>query len=658
MFKRLAVTVLVLCLVGCASGPDTKSEWQSALSLEQMGSLDEALAYIDSAIAKDPSKTEYLLKKDQLQRAIVSRLISTMEPLLSAGLVNLEEVNKVTVNAQRVRGLYPSEETTKVFSAAVDAAVSAFYEASDETLAAATALVDRGEWGEAFYELSELLEKNPDADNAVSLMDKIRGDGVASMIDSALEQMDAENIATALATLTVASDIDGNSSEIRLLLNEVSGKDNEAYYRGAIATRMAQKEWDKVLLLCRASDRFDGLVEPCMVARDKADFDRQDQLILKVESLLKQRRLIGAFDSYTQAKEINLPEFDRKMLSLGDTLKDKITAAAKKMTKQGRYGVAWVLYQRIDQLESQYSNIKNLEDKIFARIKKLIAVYDFTSPKDSADAGIIVANNLISRLFVSSSKDVSILERESLKTILEEMKLAQIGLVSESDSQEIGKIYGIDIAIMGSVLRYRVDQTDSTNRKTARVKTGEKIEDNIEFLNWKASNSNASNAELKNAPQAKVMVPQYENISYEVKSVKKVGFVELAFRIVDSSTGETIKVKTLERTKIFTDSANEGLDMAGVVFDALDIPTNTQVLKLITQSIVDELVAEVLSPIQNLESQYLEDGERFLKRRENLAAAEKLVDSVFDVRLKSIANSPVAAKAEQLIDRSLVNFQF
>jgi len=658
MVKRLAITFLVMCLASCASGPDTKGEWQSALSLEKMGSFDEALAYVDRAIAKDPSKAEYLLKKDQLQRSIVAQVIAATEPLLNAGLANADEVNTATENAQRVRDLYPDDDGTKTFSAAVDAASSAFYQSSDDTVDAVAALVDSGEWGEAFYELSELLEINPDADNAMPLMDKIRGDGVASMIDSALMLMDAENITAALSTLTMASDIDGDSSEIRMLLEEVSGKDNEAYYRDAIATRTTQKEWDKLLTLCQASERFDSLIEPCMAGRDKADFDRQDQLIVQVESLLKERRFVGAFDSYMKAKEINLPEFDRKMLSLGDTLKEKITAVAKKLGKQGRYGVAWVLYKRIDQLESQYRNIKGLEDKIFDRIKKLIAVYDFTSPKDNADAGIIVANNLISRLFVSSSKDVSILERESLKTILEEMKLAQIGLVSESDTQEIGKIYGIDTAIMGSVLRYRVDKTESANRKTARVKVGEKIQDNIEYLNWQAGNKNASNAELKNAPQAKIMVPEYENITYEVKNVKKVGFVELSFRIVDSSTGETLKVKTLERTKVFTDSANEGVEMAEVVFDALDIPTNTQVLKMITQSIVDELVSEVLSPIQNMESQYLEEGERFLKRRENIAAAEKLVDSVFDVRLKSIANSPVAKKAEQLLDTSLVNFQF
>jgi tetratricopeptide (TPR) repeat protein len=658
MLIKIWIALLLVSLIGCASGPDTKNQWQSALALEKLGNYEEALANVNSAIAIDPEKEQFLIKKEQLQRLLVAELVASANAILASGLVDINDVYRVSETDQRVKELYPNDPDITIFSNEVGLATSAFYQKSDDALSHVNTLIGNEEWGDAFYKLSDLLQMNPEAKNAEALMIKIRSEGIPSMIDIAMIQLDNEEILNALDTLTTASDIEPSNSEVGRLLDEALGKDSEAYYWTAIENRIGQKEWDKLAILCAASERFDSLITACVDGQAKADYDIQKNLISQIEKLFSERRYIGAFDQFIQAKQIDLPEYDHKMLELGEALGKKMNEAANKMKKKGNYGVAWVIYDRLNKQESQYANLKNLEDKILDRIKKLIAVYDFTSPKDSSDAGIIVANNLISRLFVSSSKDVSILERESLKTILEEMKLAQIGVVSENDSQEMGKIYGIDTAIMGSVLRYRVDQIDNVNRKTARVKVGERIEDNIEYLNWVAGKKNLKNSDLKDAPQAKILVPEYENISYEVKNVKKVGFVELSFRIVDSATGETLKVKTLERTKTFSDSANEGVEMAEVPFDPMDIPTNTEVLKSITESIVDELVSEVLSPIQNMETKYLEDGQRYLKRREYLNAAEVLVDSTFDVKLKSIDNSPVAAKARELIDVSLVNYQF
>ena len=46
------------------------------------------------------------------------------------------------------------------------------------------------------------------------------------------------------------------------------------------------------------------------------------------------------------------------------------------------------------------------------------------------------------------------------------MKLGQIGVVSGDTAKQMGSVYGIDVAIMGSVLIYNVDPTISENIKS------------------------------------------------------------------------------------------------------------------------------------------------------------------------------------------------
>ncbi len=190
-----------------------------------------------------------------------------------------------------------------------------------------------------------------------------------------------------------------------------------------------------------------------------------------------------------------------------------------------------------------------MEDKVKHNVQKSIAVFDFKSPSSNPDAGIIVANNLITFLFENASRDIKILERENLKSILEEMKLGQIGVVSAQTAKEMGRIYGIDVAIMGSVLLYKVDSSISKSSKTIRYKIGTQIEDNIEYLNWKARHPDPNEEELKEAPPAKLAVPKYAEKDIEITKVRKVGFVQLSFRIVDITTGENLDVKTIKRQK-------------------------------------------------------------------------------------------------------------
>ncbi|MFT5693866.1 MAG: tetratricopeptide (TPR) repeat protein, partial [Oceanicoccus sp.] len=223
MLIKIWIALLLVSLIGCASGPDTKNQWQSALALEKLGNYEEALANVNSAIAIDPEKEQFLIKKEQLQRLLVAELVASANAILASGLVDINDVYRVSETDQRVKELYPNDPDITIFSNEVGLATSAFYQKSDDALSHVNTLIGNEEWGDAFYKLSDLLQMNPEAKNAEALMIKIRSEGIPSMIDIAMIQLDNEEILNALDTLTTASDIEPSNSEVGRLLDEALG---------------------------------------------------------------------------------------------------------------------------------------------------------------------------------------------------------------------------------------------------------------------------------------------------------------------------------------------------------------------------------------------------------------------------------------------------
>ena len=77
----------------------------------------------------------------------------------------------------------------------------------------------------------------------------------------------------------------------------------------------------------------------------------------------------------------------------------------------------------------------------------------------------------------------------------------------------------------------------------------------------------------------------------------------------------------------------------------------------LTLEVVAELGREVLKPLRNLEKKYFQEGESLLKRKQNLQAAVKFIDALFDERLKSVANSPIIKDALKKVEQIFYMYQ-
>lgn len=111
--------------------------------------------------------------------------------------------------------------------------------------------------------------------------------------------------------------------------------------------------------------------------------------------------------------------------------------------------------------------------------KMRVAVFEFDVKGDLGikDAGSIIAESLITSL--TQSNAFALKERVLLKKILEEQSLSGTGIISKETAAEIGKLYGVEAIITGSITKWnRLIQVNARliGTKDGSVLRGAKIE--------------------------------------------------------------------------------------------------------------------------------------------------------------------------------------
>ncbi len=652
IYKGLIV-LSILFLLGCVSG---QKEFDVGLQLSAAGKYREAIAYIQEAIAKEPKNKEYQTALADLKEKLVRNYVSQSQQTLDAqSPVTISATNKANAELQNAKEVDPAHPAVTALSARIQKEERSLLSEVKELYSQTKQAMADGKWLKAYFNLQQIQGLFPNYEDTFQLISKVKKEGPQDFYVKGKALFEEENFKGTVGYLRKALSIKSDHGPARELLARAQERDHKGYFvqQGREAV-MAQK-WDRAVKAYELALEYDpddpDLQQLIGHVRNKAGQFKLRQARI----LMEEGWLLKSLETYSKAAQYVQDPQDFRLNNLRRDIVKRAKYTAEHFKDQNMHGSAWFWYAKIQTIDPNYPNIfylsREMEDQIRQRVQKSIAVFDFSSPSTSVDAGIIVANNLITYLFKNASGDIKILERENLKSILEEMKLGQIGVVSGTTAKQMGRVYGIDMTIMGSVLLYGVDSSTSDGTKTVRYQVGDKIQDNIEYLNWKAKHPDATEDELKNAPPAKVKAPVFAEKDYKVSHHKKVGFVQLSFRIVDVNTGENIQVRTIESKETVEDDTSAGLKDANVKFDPLEIPTDTELLQQMTDKVISELGREVLRPLQNFETVYFQEGEKHIRRRSALPAAESYVNVIFDEKMKMVQNSPMTKKAtEGLLD--------
>lgn len=648
----------VAFLFACAMG---KKHYDTGMQLSSAGKYKEAIAYLEQALAKEPGNKTYQEALADIKETQVNRFVNQSLQALRCLPLTMEAVNRAEDSLAKAREIDPHHTAVKNLADRLEKQKNSLISEVKNLYSQAKDCIAAEEWLKAYFNLQQVQSLFPNYEDSFQLLTKSADKGSQAFYKHAISLFDNEDFTGAAEYLRKALSLKENHKPSRELLNLALERDNKDYFIEQGKKAVLAQKWSRAVKTYEQALNYDpenrGLRNLLAQVRTKAGLF----YIGKARARINEGWLLRALESYSLAVQYIPDPNDFQIHSLCKDLCYMAAITAENFKEQGRFGAAWFWYEKIKSIDSRYPKIFFLtqaaEDKIREGVRKSIAVFDFSSPSDNRDAGVIVANNLITFLFNSASGDIKILERENLKSILEEMKLGQIGVVSGNTAKQMGRVYGIDVAIMGSVLLYKVDSSVSDGIKSVRYKIGTKIEDNIEYLNWKAKHPKPNQAEIAQAPPAKITVPEFAEKDYKVSTHKKVGFVQLSFRIVDVATGENIQVRTIESKKTVEDETSAGVPEANVKFDPLEIITDTEMLQKMTDEVVAELGREVLRPLSNLEKTYFQSGENFLRRRDRLQAAESFVDAVFDEKLKRIQGSPMAQKALLNLEEIFRNYK-
>jgi tetratricopeptide (TPR) repeat protein len=659
MRKALLASAVVIGLSGCGSTTSNGTqEFNTANQLAGTQQYDEAISYLNQAIAKNPKNKTFTAKLAELRTKYLQSSKTKISALLRG--------DSTQSNIQQAQQILASLEKNKIASAELDSLkqkISASSDALDLRVVSlykdAKYQMEQGDWAKAHGLLSQIDQLTNNYEDVKTRLNTVELEASTSYLKQANDAISKEDFGSAKNYLLDLLKIAPNNPIANDMLQSVINNDNAAYFLTKAQSAFDRQEWDTVISKCERLSEYQN--QNCNDMLVEAKTKESEQLSSKLLDSMSEGRFIEAVNIYKRLYSHNVTQ-DNRLDQLRDSLSQQAFFSAGTYKQAGNFAVAWHLLKAIGSINPSYpelfNEIKQVEDSIFTRAKRKIAIFDFTSPIDSSDSGVIITQNLISHMFNNATNDISIMERANLKTIVEEMKLGQMGVISESSAKEMGRVHGIDFAIMGSVLLYKVDGKTESSTKTVRYQVGEKIEDNINYLNWKAVNPQPTPAELKSAPRAKIMVPEYGEREYSVTDSKKVGFLQLTFRVVDAQTGENTLVDTIERKQEESDVANAGVSDAGIEFDPMEIPTDTEILQSLTEKIVAHMGAAVLQPLDKLEISMFNKGKESERRMQYEAAVESYTYSMFNEKVKGISSSATSIEAQKRIDNILARYRF
>ncbi|WP_339723245.1 CsgG/HfaB family protein [uncultured Paraglaciecola sp.] len=661
MRKALLASAVVIGLSGCGSTTSNGTqEFNTANQLAGTQQYEEAISYLNQAIAKNPKNKTFTAKLAELRTQYLQSSKAKISELLSgdSSQNNIDQAQQILVSLEKSKiasnELNTLKQQVSMSSDALNLRVVSLYKDAQYQM-------QQSNWVKAHGLLSQISQLSSNYEDVKTRLTTVETQASNSFLKQANDAIAQENFGSAKAYLQDLLKIAPNHAVANNLLQTVVKNDNAEYFLNKAQSAFDRQEWGTVISKCQRLTEYQQPNQNCSDMLVEAKTKESEQLSSNLIDTMSEGRFIEAVNIYKKLQSHNVTK-DNRLDQLRDSLSQQAFFSAGTYKQAGNYAVAWHLLKAIGSINANYpelfNEIKQVEDSIFTRAKRKIAIFDFTSPVDSSDSGVIITQNLISHMFNNASNDISIMERANLKTIVEEMKLGQMGVISESSAKEMGRVHGIDYAIMGSVLLYKVDGKTESSTKTVRYQVGEKIEDNIDYLNWKAVNPQPTPAELKAAPKAKIMVPEYGVREYNVTDTKKVGFLQLTFRVVDAQTGENTLVDTIERKLEESDIANAGVSDAGIEFDPMEISTDTEILQSLTEKIVAHMGAAVLQPLENLEVSMFNDGKESERRMQYEAAVESYTYSMFNEKVKGISSSPTSIEAQKRIDNILARYRF
>ncbi|MDH3963986.1 MAG: hypothetical protein OEV25_11295 [Deltaproteobacteria bacterium] len=657
--RHLALLTTVIFIVACAAGKDS---YRQGEELSQMGNWEGAIAFYKDALAQEPNKKKYqeALTKAQ-QEAAKKYYQRAANNWSNAAVKDYQAVSTTMAYLDKAMALDSQNPDILELHRQLKAKEQELTQQAKTSYAMGVTALNNEQWLKAVTNFRKVNEIYPNYEDTEDKLAKATAAGSDEYYKEGIAAVQSEDWKGALTAFGKVMVIDPTYKNTRLLIEEVKKNDNPQYFLGRAAEMASANEWDRAITFYeRALSYLPGDLN-VQTELTKAKLRAGRYYFDQANQHAKQNRLYRANKEYQKA--VNYSPSVRNSFFYKEALESytkKVLQRASQYSGKSSFGNSLAWYWQLTQINPQYPElfykIQETEDAIKGRLKRAIAIFDFASPSYNPDAGTNASSNLITYLFNNSSGDIRILERQDLQSILKEMNLEQAGIVGDMEAaRRVGRMTGIDIFIMGNVLLYKTEKDETKGSKIAKIPMGTKVQDNPEYLIWKAKHPKPTQEQLTAAPPAVVEVPEYHYENYTVGRNKMRAAVHVYYKIINAKKGEIIATDTLKRNAEVTDEWNDGIPEANIPYNPLELPTESQLLEQVTTEVVRDLALVVLKPFQSLQTAYFDQAEILKQRRRYEEAIEKYIDCIYDERIKG-TESPISKKSMEVVDQLISEF--
>jgi len=647
----VAVIIYVMFVFGCVAG---QKNFNTGQDLSKKGRWGDAIGFYEKALKENPQNKEYAQSLAKAKKELALIHYRKTEKLLADNPdPTFPVLDRIVKEAERAHSLDPQDSTIATLFSDLVKRKDALLATIASLYTQANSHVADKEWMDAIEKLRRVKKLFPGYEETQDKLAAAEKNAAQIFYKQGIELSKKEDWGMAVSAFKAVIEIDPEYYDIQQLFKTAQANDNANYFIKKGEEAIGSRNWDRAIFLHEKALEY----EP-----------DNEQLIKRIDALKRkggQAHFDNAMKLSSQRKLKRAAEELRISLQYSPSLvesrlyKDFIKSLCQKLDQRGdvyielkKWGNALVWLQQLDNINPDYQGLfrklQLVEDKIKHRIRKSIAVFDFSYPIDNKDAGRIIASKLVTFLSKNASGDLKIIERENLQSILKEMQLGQTGLVDIDTAKRVGKMRGIDTFILGDVLHFSSKSKNYPSTNTVRVQIDTRTESNPDFERWRIVHTNPTEEEMKTAPPMKIEKPVYKLFTYETGTTKIMSFVEIAYKLVETMTGENIFADTVSGKLGKEDDYHHGLPAANIKENPLELPAEVEVLDTLTNQKVSEVAFSILKHFQSLELVYFNEGEKQLKRRRLEDAIEGYTDAIYDERLKGIV-SPISKKSTEMI---------
>ena len=650
--KKLFFISICLIFISCAT--PVSNQYRTAQQFEMMGRETEALT-IYKQLCLQTKNDKYCSAYNKLKVKLTSRFIEDINNIISSykdkySYVPIPVFEKIDQEMSKLRDIASAQEIEMIEQEILHERKLS-EEREQEILSKLKQLISEDRYNEAFDLLNNNKFIHPEKFNLeLNHLTKII---IANLLPKGVLLAKEEKWHELRPIVELLNKVKPDDPNIKQLYKQTINNDSINYYIAKAKVAQNIKDFDQALKYYKLAMQYypeeKNKIEPCLqelLAQLSVFYLESAQA--QIEQGLLAQAYFFVKKAYRYLHELPLNKrslIDPTRYGIEEYYK-RIYLKAKEFEIKRRYGISYFYYNMLFDLNPNYPNIKQdisrLEDLIKDRAIKKLAILTFKSPKSNPDAGTIITSSLIMKLQEYLKGDIKLIEREAQPQLIKEL---EIKLMSGGTL----KLAGIDLFIVGEVRSYKVETMEQMGKKTIMVKTGTKMILNPEYEKWLQQPDNIR----KNSPPPDKYIKQPINkfISYNIKYIRKIGVVDVAYRIVDIQ-GKVIYANSYESKKTFNGESTEGVEVGDfrIPFKMADLPGDSEIIELAQKEVVEEIAKQIQKLFIHSENKYLKQAEFCKKRDDYVGAIENYANAIVIMKAKGLPTSKIRDKQIMLLD--------